>query len=118
MVSDKTPEVLQKKRDVSEKNIRQWFDSVKEYAVEYGIEDVLDDPRRILNTDESGFPLCPKTSRVIAPKGSKNVLEKTLGNPKENITAMLTVTASGEQLPGMIVYANERISPKISLIRS
>ena len=32
MVSDKTPEVLQKKRDVSEKNIRQWFDSVKEYA--------------------------------------------------------------------------------------
>ena len=34
MVSDKTPEVLQKKRDVSEKNIRQWFDSVKEYAVE------------------------------------------------------------------------------------
>ena len=39
--------------------------------------------------------------------------QKTLGNPKENITAMLTVTASGEQLPGMIVYANERISPKI-----
>ena len=56
-MTHRTPEALQKKRDVSEKNIREWFDQVKEYAKEADILDVLDDPRRILNTDESGFPL-------------------------------------------------------------
>ena len=32
-----------------------------------------------------------KQSRVLAPKGSKNVLEKLASSEKENITAMLTV---------------------------
>ena len=35
-----------------------------------GYEDMIQDPRRIFKADESGFPLCFKTGKVLAQTGA------------------------------------------------
>jgi len=40
---------------VSEQNIRKWFDEVQEYIRENNLEEVMNDPSRIFNGDETGF---------------------------------------------------------------
>ena len=56
---------------VSEKNIKKWFDEVKEYIKDNNLEEVMNDPSRIFNGDETGFQICPSTGCVLAEKGQK-----------------------------------------------
>ena len=58
--------------------------------------------------------MCPQTGRVLARKGSKNVLQKLPSKSKENITGMLTVNANGERLRGIIVYKYQRFPSKLA----
>ena len=71
---------------VSEENIRKWFDEVQEYIRENDLEEVMNDPSRIFNGDETGFQICPSTGRVLAEKGAKDVYSIDEGSCKENIT--------------------------------
>ncbi|KAG8183042.1 hypothetical protein JTE90_018088 [Oedothorax gibbosus] len=48
--------------------------------------DILKHPSRVLNGDETSFSMCPKTGKVIAPKGWENVYQLQQGNDKETIT--------------------------------
>ena len=57
---------------VSEENIRKWFDEVQKYIRENNLEEVMDDPSRIFNGDETGFQKCSSTGCVLAEKGGKN----------------------------------------------
>lgn len=50
---------------VTEDGLRQWFTEVHQYLVTTGNKDVLTDPNRIFNMDESGFFLNPKPGKVI-----------------------------------------------------
>lgn len=52
--------------------------------------DVLLDSRRILNADETAFFLCPKGSKALALKGSRNVYNSTANNGKDCITTLVT----------------------------
>lgn len=97
---------------VSEANIKKWFASIKTYLEEKGLDDILTDPSRIFNGDETCFLLCPKNKKVLAPKGTRNVYEIE-HNPKKNITVMFTFSAEGKVTPPMIIYAQSRISEKI-----
>lgn len=50
--------------DVSEEKLRAWFDDVHEHLTKMGHADILTDPTRIFNMDESGFFLNPKPGKV------------------------------------------------------
>lgn len=50
---------------VTEDGLRGWFDEVRRYLTTTGNADILDDPNRIFNMDESGFYLNPKPGKVI-----------------------------------------------------
>ncbi|KAJ8952535.1 hypothetical protein NQ314_007518 [Rhamnusium bicolor] len=54
---------------ISEEGIRAWFCDLKKYLLNTKNEDILEDPDRILNGDEAGFSLDPKTGKVLAPRG-------------------------------------------------
>lgn len=83
------PEKLSKIRaDLTEQNVRAWFEDVKSYLKSINAEDVLEAPERILNLDETSFWLCPKTGKVICAKGKKIVYEVHGGNEKESITVL------------------------------
>jgi hypothetical protein len=57
--------------------------------------DILEDPSRIFNGDETSFSMCPKSGKVLAPKGYKNIYEVKKGNEKETITVLLVFSADG-----------------------
>jgi hypothetical protein len=97
----------------SEKNIRKWFDEVQEYVRENNLEEVMDDPSRICNADETGFQICPSTGSVLAQKGGKNVYSIDSGSSKENMIVMFSFSANGKTFP-IILYPYKRIPEKIS----
>jgi hypothetical protein len=74
---------------VTEENIRNWFNNIHQYLVENSLDDILQDPTRIYNGDETGFQLCPQNRKVLAPKGIRNVYEIDVGKAKTQITVQL-----------------------------
>ncbi|XP_072395014.1 uncharacterized protein [Diabrotica undecimpunctata] len=109
----RTPEaVTAASSAVSEKDVKKWFTGVQEYLHRKGYIDILQDPSRILNGDETCFLLFPKNKRVLAVKGSKNVYQIE-HHSKVNLTVMFTFTACGEITAPMIIYPYKRIPSNI-----
>lgn len=52
--------------------------------------------------------MCPKSGKVLAPKGYKNVYVVKKGIEKENITVLVVMTASGEICPPLVVFPYKR----------
>ena len=86
---------------VTQESIRIWFRELEAYLRETGNADILQCPDRIFNGDESGFSLCPKTGKVLGPKGRNQI--KT-NNDKENITVLITFNAKGQICPPLVVF--------------
>ena len=49
----------------TEENIRYWFDYVSEQLTKMGLADILKNPARIFNADETGIALEPTGFKVI-----------------------------------------------------
>lgn len=98
---------------VTEEAIRKWHEEIRSYLISENAVNILEDPSRILNSDESGFATNPKTGLVLGPKGMKNFYEIKSGSEKENITVLFTISANGEIYPPMVVYPYERIPAEI-----
>lgn len=77
--------------------------------------DILEDPSRIYNADESGFQTCPESGKVLGPVGMKNFYEVKSGKEKEQLTVMVGINAAGQVVAPMIVYPLVRISKDISI---
>ncbi|XP_030748956.1 uncharacterized protein LOC115877032 [Sitophilus oryzae] len=105
VIATREAESINKARAViTEEGIRLWFADLKNYLVKNNCDDILEDPDRILNGDETGFSLCPKTGKVLAPRGWKNVYSVKIGNEKDNITVLLVFTASGKIAPPLVLF--------------
>ncbi|XP_072398392.1 uncharacterized protein [Diabrotica undecimpunctata] len=73
-ISLKTSEKLTGYRgQLTEIDIRNWFQEVSNYFKDNGYSDILKHAHRIFNADETAISLCPKTGKVLAPKGDKNI---------------------------------------------
>lgn len=94
-------------------DIHSWFDSIEKFLIEQNYVDILKDPTRILNGDETNFLLCPKTKNVLAAKGAKNVYEVDRGLAKSNLTVMFTFSAAGVIPPPMVIYPYKRVPEEI-----
>lgn len=104
-ISQREAEGINKARAlITEESIRSWFCSLRKYLEDNNFQDVLDDPNRMFNGDESGFSLCPKTGKVLGPKGWKNLYVIKSGKEKENITVLITFNASGAICPPLVVF--------------
>jgi hypothetical protein len=84
------------------------------YINENNLQEVMMNPSRIFNGDETGFQICPATGRVLAEKGSKNVYCVEKGSSKENVTVMCTFGADGTICQPMIIFPYKRIPETIS----
>lgn len=98
--------------NVSANDIRKWFTQISAYLKEKGLIDILDDPRRIFNADETNFMFCPKNRKVLAPRGSKNVYTIE-SQSKTNLTVMFSFRADGKMVPPMIIYPYKRLPKEI-----
>jgi hypothetical protein len=76
---------------------------------------ILQDPTRNLNNDESSFHFRPKAGNVLTCKGDKNAsYEIDRGLAKVSITDMLAFSASGMMCPAMLIYPYKRIPSEIT----
>lgn len=100
--------------NVAEKDIKSWFRQIYNYLEEENYSDILSDPTRIYNGDETNFQFCPQSGKVLAPKGSRNVYEIEKGQAKMSLTVMFTFSADGDLTPPMVIYPNKRLTKEIS----
>ncbi|CAG4988713.1 unnamed protein product [Colias eurytheme] len=97
------------RNEVKEEAIRLWFGRVRQYFEENNLIDLLDDPARIFNCDETGFFLCPKAKQVIVQRGSKKVYTRVANDEKECLTVLVNVAADGKVAPPMVLYPYKRM---------
>lgn len=62
---------------------------VSEYFSEHSLEDILSDPSRIFNVDETSFCVNPKLGKVFVKRGTKNVYNLCIDNEKDCYTALI-----------------------------
>ena len=91
--------------------IQQWFNDFKEFMEEKHVDtaDIWEDPARWFNADETGFPLCPKSGKVICGKNASNVYNFTTSD-KSNITVMACISADRGYCAPMIIFAGVRFA--------
>lgn len=53
--------------------LRKWFKKVSEYLEQQNCTEILQDPTRIFNADESAFFFDPRGNKVLALKGDDTV---------------------------------------------
>ena len=74
----------------SEEKLSFWYHNFEKFLK----ENKITNPNQIWNADETRCPLCPKSSRILAMRGAKDVYQVT-GNSKEQITTLCAITAEG-----------------------
>ncbi|XP_033731184.1 LOW QUALITY PROTEIN: uncharacterized protein LOC117320803 [Pecten maximus] len=109
-ITTRVPQSLGHERAaITEGMITNWYKKLYEFLSQEvpDYEDLVKDPRRIFNADESGFPLCVKSDKVLAPVGSKHIYQVVVSD-KTQITVMACMNAVGNYMPPMILYPGER----------
>ncbi|XP_033753176.1 uncharacterized protein LOC117336676 [Pecten maximus] len=110
-LSTRTPQSLGHERAlITKEMVDGWFFHLNKYleAEVPNYKSLLNNPRRIFNADESGFPLCVKSGKVMAAKGSKHVYH-VVSNSKTQITVMACFNSLGDYLPPLIVFPGQRL---------
>ncbi|KAI5646769.1 DDE superfamily endonuclease domain-containing protein [Phthorimaea operculella] len=97
------------RNQVTEEALKSWFQRVYEYLQSKNMLDVLEDPQRIFNCDETGFFLCPKEKKVLVRKGSKRVYNRVDNDEKECLTVLVNVSANGDIAPPMVLFPYKRM---------
>lgn len=75
---------------------------------------IFNDPTRIFNCDEVGVPLSPKGTKVVAPRGVKDV-SGISGATKAQITVLACSCASGSSIPPMVIFGRKTLNPQLSM---
>lgn len=101
---------------VTEECVRSWFKDLNEFLENNNCKEIMENPHRIFNGDESGFAMCPKTGKVLAPRGWKNLYQIKTGMEKENITVLLVFNASGSICPPLVIFPYVR--PPKALVKN
>lgn len=90
--------------NVTEANIRGWFDDVHSWLASNGFTDILQDPTRIFGGDETSFHLSRSKRPVVFQVGTKNTYDVQQSPGHENVTVMYTFGAAGFCLKPLIVF--------------
>ncbi|XP_032690700.1 uncharacterized protein LOC116853654 [Odontomachus brunneus] len=107
ILSMKKAEYLGKTRAVVTKQyIRTCFSEIQSLLKD-NLE-VLEEPQKVFNMNETAICLAPKGGLVIAEKG-KPTYDVFTSSDKENITTLFTVNAAGEIAPSLTVFKYERL---------
>ena len=110
-ISERAPQQLANERAViSPTKVENWFKDFANFMSEEVTDPTLwKDPSRWINADELGFPLCPKSGKVLAPRGVPNIYNFT-SSDKTQLTVLACMNATGYYIKPLIVYPGERFN--------
>ena len=69
----------------TKEKLEEWYTKFEQFLICHSLHD---QPSRIWNCDESGFPLCAKSGKILAPVGSKTVYSSCAAQ-KAQITTLV-----------------------------
>ena len=96
--------LLSKQRaGITRENLNEWFTDLRKYLETTGNEDILEEPSRIFNADETGFPLAPRPGRVIASTKQPHVYQFG-SSSKQQITVLVAASASAHYISPLVVF--------------
>ncbi|XP_063219543.1 uncharacterized protein LOC134529419 isoform X1 [Bacillus rossius redtenbacheri] len=111
VISQKHAEYVNRARGaVTEEKIRAWFREVYTSLKDYS--DVLEDPNRVFNMDETCFCLVSKGLLILGPRGQQ-IYDESSNSDKENITTLFAVNANGKFAPPLTIYKYTRIPANV-----
>lgn len=93
---------------VTKSHILNCFNNVQDFLIENNLMDILENPSRIFNTDESGFMLCPKGEKYLV-SGEKRMFMKFVKTMINSITVLVNISADGVLVPTMLVFSGKRM---------
>ena len=105
--------LCKERASVSFDNIFEWFMDLRNFLIETGNQDMFEDPTRIYNCDETGFPLAPKPKKVIVERGGTHHYQSGIANTKAQITVLLCCSAVGHYTKPLVVYPG--VQPRTEL---
>jgi len=109
VISEKRSEYLGESRaKVTEQRIRKWFKAVVKDLEETNNTDILQDPKRIYNLDETCFFLNSNGKVVLSEKGHP-VYDINSNSDRDNVTVLYCMNAAGEFAPPLVVYKYLRL---------
>ena len=94
---------------IIEPYIRNWFNRLTKELNDLGCSEILNEPSRVFNTDETCIQLCPSTGRVMSFRGRKNVYEISPGPEKSTLTFLGTFNAAGEIVAPTMIFPYVRL---------
>jgi hypothetical protein len=98
---------MQRARALNPEVVDAWFDLVKRWIINQGIQ-----KEDIYGMDESGFPPSGQgTERVVGGRGVKTQ-HKQGGADRENVTALVTICADGTALRPTIIFKGKNFMKK------
>ena len=106
-ISLRTPQALEacRAKACTPSTLSGWYTDFEQFLL---IHNLIDKPSKIWNCDESGFSLCPKSSKVLATCGAKTVYYTT--SNKGQITVLACINAAGGTIPPMHIFPGVRFS--------
>ena len=87
----------------SQQVINDWFWELREYLFKMGNIDILGQPNRIYNWDETGFLMVLHPTKVIASKGNPHMYQQG-ASTKAQITMLLTARTTTHYIPPLIIF--------------
>ena len=83
---------------VSQQAINNWFQELQEYLFKMQNINILEQPNRIYNCDETRFPMALYPTKVITSKGNPHMYQQG-ASTKAQITMLLTASATTHYIP-------------------
>ena len=107
--------ILSRERSaVTQEVLEEWFIELRQYMTTAGYPDIFNDPTRIYNADESGFPLAPECGKVLYDvRNGKHVYQAGLSSSKRQVTGLLCMSAAGHYTKPLIVFPG--VLPRVEL---
>jgi hypothetical protein len=95
----------------NQENVQKFYEKLKEILLTHP---ELADKSRVYNVDETGVTtVSSKSSKVLAPVGSKEVSTVSSAERGPLITACCFVSASGNQIPPAIIFPRVNFTPNM-----
>ena len=106
-ISLRKPQSLSKARaeGMSKKAVEDFFCLLKDVYVNTNISDK---PHLIFNMDESGIPLNNSPSKIVAPKGAREIVKLSSVERGENVTIVTCCSATGVFIPPFVIFKGAR----------
>ncbi|XP_045453927.1 MFS-type transporter clz9-like [Melitaea cinxia] len=92
----------------NETEVKMFFNNLESLQTKYQF-----DANRIYNVDETGISNVQRNSRILAPKGQKQVGMISSGEKGTTITVVCAFSASGNYIPPFFIFKRKRMNAQL-----